>query len=107
MSDGCMMFPEYKYQTALDKRSSMYYNKVEQNKGADMKDKTNEDVYEEIRDREEYIAAKLLGKKQHACYLDMKLYEKILKMSKEDGRSFNSMLIQLVLKGLAVVEQDV
>jgi hypothetical protein len=85
----------------------MYYSKTEQNKGADMKEKTNEDVYDEIRDREEYIAAKLLGKKQHAVYMDVKLYEKILKMSKEDGRSFNSMLIQLVLKGLATLEQDV
>ena len=65
-----------------------------------MEDKTFNDVYEEIRDRENFIAKKLLGKYQHAVYLDKGFYQQILKMSKEDGRSFNQQLIFLARQGL-------
>jgi hypothetical protein len=66
--------------------------------------KTNEQVYEEIRDKEEFIAAKLLGKKQHAVYMEQRLYDRVFAKAKHEGRSFNNMLVRLVLKGL---EQDV
>lgn len=62
--------------------------------------KTNEEVYDEIRDKEEFIAAKLLGKKQHAVYMERKLYDMILNRAKHEDRSFNNMLVRLVLKGL-------
>jgi hypothetical protein len=66
--------------------------------------KTNEQVYEEIRDKEEFISAKLLGKKQHAVYMEQRLYDRVFAKAKHEGRSFNNMLVRLVLKGL---EQDV
>jgi hypothetical protein len=86
MTEGCIMYPNYKYEKE--------YKPM----------KTNEEVYNEIRDKEEFITSKLLGKVQHSVYLDKRLFDIILKKSKEDDRSFNSMLVHLVRKGL---EQDV
>ena len=83
MTTNCKMFTDYKYEKE--------YKPM----------KTNEQVYEEIRDKEEFIAAKLLGKKQHAVYMEQRLYDRVFAKAKHEGRSFNNMLVRLVLKGLA------
>lgn len=70
-----------------------------------MIEKTFNDVYEEIRDKENFIAKKLLGKYQHAVYMDQGFYQQVLKLSKQEGRSFNQQLIFLAKQGLVHLEK--
>ena len=69
--------------------------------------KTNEEVYDEITDRENFIAKKLLGKVQHAIYIPIQLYEEVLTLSKNDSRSFNRQVEHLMRLGLKAYKDSI